>query len=45
MAPSATERRGFAFAGSVANFSRGSDFKGGHFERDVILWGVRWHLA
>ncbi len=18
------------------------EFKGGHFERDVILWGVRW---
>lgn len=21
------------------------DFKGSHFERDVILWGVRWYLA
>ena len=21
------------------------DFKGSHFERDVILWGVRWHVA
>ena len=21
------------------------DFKGGHFERDVILWGVRWYVA
>ena len=20
-------------------------FKGGHFERDVILWGVRWYVA
>jgi hypothetical protein len=21
------------------------DFKGSHFEREVILWGVRWYLA
>jgi putative transposase len=21
------------------------EFKGSHFERDVILWGVRWHVA
>jgi hypothetical protein len=21
------------------------EFKGSHFERDVILWGVRWYLA
>ena len=21
------------------------DFKGSHFERDVILWGVRWYVA
>jgi transposase-like protein len=20
-------------------------FKGSHFERDVILWGVRWYVA
>jgi transposase-like protein len=20
-------------------------FKGNHFERDVILWGVRWYVA
>ena len=21
------------------------DFKGSHFEREVILWGVRWYVA
>jgi transposase-like protein len=21
------------------------NFKGSHFERDVILWGVRWYVA
>ena len=21
------------------------EFKGSHFERDVILWAVRWHVA
>jgi len=21
------------------------DFKGSHLERDIILWGVRWHVA
>ena len=21
------------------------EFKGGHFEREVILWGVRWYVA
>ncbi|CAN2536545.1 hypothetical+protein [Methylocapsa aurea] len=21
------------------------DFKGSHFERDAILWGVRWYVA
>jgi putative transposase len=21
------------------------EFKGSHFELDVILWGVRWHVA
>ena len=21
------------------------EFKGSHFERDVILWGVRWYVA
>src|SRR5580704_13059844 len=21
------------------------EFKGSHFERDVILWGVRWYMA
>jgi transposase-like protein len=21
------------------------DFKGSHFERDIILWGVRWYVA
>src|SRR6202158_727050 len=21
------------------------DFKGSQFERDIILWGVRWHVA
>jgi putative transposase len=21
------------------------DFKGSQFERDVILWGVRWYVA
>jgi len=21
------------------------EFKGGHFERDVILWAVRWYVA
>jgi hypothetical protein len=21
------------------------DFKGSHFERNVILWGVRWYVA
>ncbi len=21
------------------------EFKGSHFERDVILWGIRWHVA
>jgi putative transposase len=20
------------------------EFKGSHFERDVILWGVRWYV-
>ena len=38
--------------GSVANFHPGRawdsvmiDFQGSHFERDVILWGVRWYVA
>jgi len=22
-----------------------SDFKGSHFEREIILWGVRWYVA
>src|SRR6202171_3105022 len=21
------------------------DFKGSHFERDIILWGIRWYVA
>jgi putative transposase len=21
------------------------EFKGSHFERDVVLWGVRWYVA
>jgi putative transposase len=21
------------------------DFKGSHFEREIVLWGVRWHVA
>ena len=21
------------------------EFKGSHFEREVILWGVRWYVA
>jgi transposase-like protein len=21
------------------------EFKGSHFERDVILWGIRWYVA
>jgi putative transposase len=21
------------------------DFKGSHFEREIILWGVRWYVA
>jgi putative transposase len=21
------------------------DFKGSHFEKDIILWGVRWYVA
>jgi putative transposase len=21
------------------------EFKGSHFERDMILWGVRWYVA
>jgi len=21
------------------------DFKGGQFEHDIILWGVRWYVA
>jgi len=21
------------------------DFKGSHFEKDIILWGIRWHVA
>ena len=21
------------------------EFNGSHFEREVILWGVRWHVA
>jgi putative transposase len=21
------------------------DFKGSHFEKEIILWGVRWHVA
>jgi putative transposase len=21
------------------------DFKGSHFERDIVLWGVRWYVA
>src|SRR3981189_1149869 len=21
------------------------EFKGSHFERDIILWGVRWYVA
>jgi putative transposase len=21
------------------------EFKGSHFERDVILWGMRWYVA
>ena len=21
------------------------DFKGSHFERDIILWGIRWYIA
>ena len=21
------------------------EFKGSHFEREVLLWGIRWHVA
>jgi putative transposase len=21
------------------------DFKGSHFEKEIILWGVRWYVA
>ena len=21
------------------------DFKGSHFEREIIMWGVRWYIA
>ena len=21
------------------------DFEGSHFEREIVLWGVRWYLA
>jgi putative transposase len=21
------------------------DFKGSHFEKEIMLWGVRWHVA
>jgi putative transposase len=21
------------------------DFKGSHFEREIVLWGVRWYVA
>ena len=21
------------------------DFRGGHFEKEIILWGVRWYVA
>ena len=21
------------------------DFKGSHFEQEIVLWGVRWYLA
>ena len=33
-------------AGSVSRRNSAMiDFKGSHFERDVILWGVRWYVA
>ena len=22
-----------------------SDFKGSHFEKEIILWGVRWYVV
>jgi putative transposase len=29
-------------SGETASMIR---FKGSHFERDVILWGIRWYVA
>jgi hypothetical protein len=22
-----------------------ADFKGSHYEREIVLWGVRWYMA
>jgi putative transposase len=45
--------RKFAFFGVFPLFSspaviggdRMIDFKGSHFEKEIILWGVRWYVA
>jgi cytochrome d ubiquinol oxidase subunit I len=43
-----------AVRSSVLTYDRGGltarsptvvDFKGSHFERDIVLWGVRWYVA
>jgi transposase-like protein len=31
--------------GLATERSTGVDFKGSHFERQIVLWGVRWYVA
>jgi hypothetical protein len=38
--------RAYAFWQRISGGQQVSvEFKGSHFEQDVILWGVRWYVA
>jgi hypothetical protein len=40
--------RSVALLSLPESFAGGSgvvDFKGSHFEKEIILWGVRWYVA
>jgi hypothetical protein len=38
-------RRARKVGGGSRRFNEMIDFKGSQFERDIILWGVRWYVA
>ena len=39
------DARGMIAGECIQRDSTTIEFKGGHFERDVIPWGVRWYVG